>query len=68
MEQRSKAMLVYFAVFRYLPILIIMLTAVLWRAVGPKPAVVIGAALLALDFAVLIRLAMKRGRRSGPED
>ncbi|HTM69029.1 MAG TPA: hypothetical protein VL426_07090 [Candidatus Binatia bacterium] len=67
MEKRSKAMLAYFAVFRYLPILIIMLTAVLWRFLGPKPAVAIGCALFVLDMVVLFRLAARSGKRGGQD-
>lgn len=67
--KRSQLMLFYIAVFRYLPIAIIALTALLWRVTGPKPAVAIGAALFAADAIALGVLAYRsgKGRNDGPD-
>lgn len=66
--ERRRLTLAHLALFRYVPLLVIVLTAVLWRALGPTLAALIGCALLALVAVALLALASKRTQRGDGRD
>lgn len=59
---RTKALALYLALFRYVPLGIILFSALLWRFAGDKVAVTACALLFAADAALLITLAVRSGR------
>lgn len=60
--QSNRMIAAYLAAFRFVPLLIIALMAVLWRFVGEKTAVVTGVALFFADAILLATLAFRQGK------